>query len=51
MKTTLELPDDIWDSTVIAAAQELGCKTLYSEHLNHGQDYNGVKISNPFLSS
>lgn len=25
-----------WDSTIIAAAQELGCHTLYSEDLNHG---------------
>lgn len=38
-----------WDSTIIAAAQELGCHTLYSEDLNHGQDYGGVKVINPFL--
>jgi len=38
-----------WDSTIIAAAQELGCHTLYSEDLNHGQDYDGVKVINPFL--
>lgn len=38
-----------WDSTIIAAAKELGCKTLYSEDLNHGQDYDGVRVTNPFL--
>lgn len=38
-----------WDSTIIAAALELGCHTLYSEDLNHGQDYDGVKVINPFL--
>jgi len=38
-----------WDSTIIAAAQELGCHTLYSEGLNHGQDYDGVKVINPFV--
>jgi len=38
-----------WDSTIIAAAQELGCHTLYSEDLNHGQDYDGVKVINPFV--
>lgn len=38
-----------WDSTIIAAANELGCKTLYSEDLNHGQDYDGVTVMNPFL--
>ena len=37
-----------WDATILAAAQELGCKTLYSEDLNHGQDYDGVKVINPF---
>ena len=38
-----------WDSTIIAAAKELGCKTLYSEDLNHDQDYDGVTVINPFL--
>lgn len=37
-----------WDSTIIAAAQELGCKTLYSEDLNDGQDDDGVRVLNPF---
>jgi predicted nucleic acid-binding protein len=39
-----------WDATIIAAAVELGCSTLYSEDLNHGQSYDGVKVVNPFLS-
>jgi predicted nucleic acid-binding protein len=38
-----------WDATIIAAALELGCKALYSEDLNHGQNYDGVQIINPFL--
>lgn len=38
-----------WDATIIAAARELGCKILYSEDLNHGQDYDGVRVINPFL--
>lgn len=37
-----------WDATILAAALELGCHTLYSEYLNHGQDYDGVKVVNPF---
>ena len=37
-----------WDSTILAAAQELGCRTLYPEDLNHGQDYDGVRVLNPF---
>lgn len=38
-----------WDAAILAAAQELGCDTLYSEDLNHGQLYDGVKVINPFL--
>jgi len=38
-----------WDAAIIAAARVLGCKTLYSEDLNHGQDYDGVQVINPFL--
>lgn len=38
-----------WDSAIIAAAAELGCHTLYSEDLSHGQTYNGVRVINPFL--
>jgi predicted nucleic acid-binding protein len=38
-----------WDAAILAAAQELGCHTLYSEDFNHGQDYDGVRVINPFL--
>jgi predicted nucleic acid-binding protein len=38
-----------WDATILAAAQELGCRILYSEDFNHGQDYDGVRVENPFL--
>lgn len=40
-----------WDATVLAAARQLGCHTLYSENLNHGQTYDGVKVINPFLEA
>lgn len=39
-----------WDAAVIAAAKTLGAATLYSEDLNHGQDYDGVRVLNPFLT-
>ena len=38
-----------WDGAIIAAAIELGCDTVFSEDLNHGQVYAGVKVVNPFL--
>jgi predicted nucleic acid-binding protein len=37
-----------WDAAILAAAQELGCDQLYTEDLNHGQDYAGVRVINPF---
>ena len=40
-----------WDAAIIAAAQDLGCGTIYSEDPNDGQDYGGVKVVNPFLAS
>lgn len=40
-----------WDAAIIAAAHELGCGTIYSEDFSHDQDYNGVRVVNPFLDS
>ena len=37
-----------WDAAILAAALELGCSTLYTEDLNHGQTYDGVRVVNPF---
>ena len=39
-----------WDAAIIAAAQELGCRTIYSEDLSHGQEYDGVTVLNPFAA-
>jgi predicted nucleic acid-binding protein len=39
-----------WDAAIVAAASELGCKTIYSEDLSHAQDYEGVRDINPFLA-
>jgi predicted nucleic acid-binding protein len=38
-----------WDASIVTAAQELGCNTLYSEDLNHAQVFDGVNVINPFL--
>jgi predicted nucleic acid-binding protein len=37
-----------WDGAIIAAAERLGVKTLYTEDLNHGQAYGSVVAINPF---
>ena len=38
-----------WDSAILASARVLGCHTVYTEDMNHGQDYDGVRVKNPFL--
>ena len=38
-----------WDVAIIAAARASGCDEVLSEDLNHGQDYGGVRVTNPFL--
>jgi len=38
-----------WDSAIVAAARGLGARVLYTEDLSHGQEYNGVRVENPFL--
>jgi predicted nucleic acid-binding protein len=37
-----------YDSLIIAAALESGCRILYSEDLQRGQSIRGLKIVNPF---
>jgi predicted nucleic acid-binding protein len=39
----------IYDSVLLAAARQAGCRTFYSEDLQHGQAVDGVEIRNPFL--
>lgn len=38
-----------FDAQILAAAKRMGCGIVYSEDLNHGQDYGGVRVVNPFL--
>jgi len=41
----------IYDSLMIAAANECGCTTLYSEDMQHGQRIGSLTIRNPFSSA
>ena len=38
-----------WDAMILCSAAYLGCDTLWSEDLNDGQVYEGVRVINPFL--
>jgi len=40
-----------FDAQIVAAAKVSCCSTLYSEDLNHGQNYDGVRVRNPFLTA
>ncbi len=37
-----------WDSAIVAAAQALGCRILYSEDMGDRRDVGSVQIKNPF---
>ena len=39
-----------WDAAILAAAKMLGCEAVYSEDLSQEQDYDGVRVVNPFSS-
>jgi predicted nucleic acid-binding protein len=49
LETTHRHQISYWDAAVIEAARALGCRTVLSEDLNHGQDFGGVRVENPFL--
>ena len=33
-----------WDSAILAAAESLGVRTVYSEDLSDGQEYEGIRV-------
>lgn len=37
-----------WDSAIIEASRAIGCSEVLSEDLGDGQNYNGVRVTNPF---
>lgn len=38
-----------WDALVLRMAKQTACRVLFSEDMQHGQEFDGVKIVNPFL--
>ena len=37
-----------WDGAILAAARALECEVVYSEDLSTQQDYDGLRVINPF---
>ncbi len=52
MVNAMDLASDhhltIWDSVVLAASAEAGCRLLLSEDLQEGFTWRGVTVANPF---
>lgn len=40
-----------WDAAVIAAAIEANCSHVLTEDMQHGQDFAGISVLNPFGAS
>lgn len=39
-----------WDSAILAAADAMDCEIVYSEDMSSEQDYDGIRVVNPFES-
>ena len=37
-----------WDGAILAAARALGCDAVYSEDMSSQQDYDSLRVINPF---
>ena len=48
MSTRQRFGISYWDAAILEAARARGCEVVFSEDLNDGQDYDGVRVENPF---
>ncbi|MYC32826.1 MAG: PIN domain-containing protein [Chloroflexi bacterium] len=39
-----------WDCAILGAARLLGCDAVYSEDMSDTQDYDGLRVINPFAN-
>jgi predicted nucleic acid-binding protein len=40
-----------WDGAILAAARAAGCAVVYSEDLSSEQDYDGIRVIDPFQAA
>ncbi len=40
-----------WDAAIIEASRAMGCTQVLSEDLSDGQDYDGIRVANPFAEA
>jgi len=48
MATAARWQISYWDAAIVEAAREAGCDRLLSVDLQHGMDFAGVRVTNPF---
>ena len=48
LEITTQFQVNYFDALILAAARLAGCDIVYTEDLNDGQDYDGVRVVNPF---
>ncbi len=51
IRNSVKFQVSYWDGAIIAAAERLKAKTLYSEDLSHRKHYGAVRTVNPFIPS
>ena len=39
-----------WDCLILAVAKQSGCDAVYSEDMSATQDYDGIRVINPFAA-
>jgi predicted nucleic acid-binding protein len=49
IQNSLKFQISYWDGAILAAANRMNATVVYSEDLNHGQQYGTTKVINPFL--
>lgn len=48
IRNSLKFQVSYWDGAILAAAERLHARLLYSEDLSHGQCYGKIRVQNPF---
>ena len=48
MQTETRYKITFWDALILAAAESGGAQVLFTDDLNHGQNYGSVMVRNPF---
>ncbi|MFL5335426.1 MAG: PIN domain-containing protein [Geminicoccaceae bacterium] len=51
MSVTRDYKLQFWDALLLATVRSAGCRVLFSEGMNDGQEIAGVKIVNPLMPS